>query len=152
MLAKITGFYTSFIHFTIQCIASGIKCVELVFRKLSNQYLRGRVEDALRKGGMIINGPNAWDPQVKDEDQFYKRVIENPSLGIGECYVEGHWDCGDLEEFAYRIFYHEVIKEYMNPVNKLIQFLLFKVVNLQTKQRAWDVGERHYDLGKKIKK
>lgn len=145
--AKLSAFYTNFIHLTIQCIASGIKCVELVLRKWSNQFLREMVDNALKKGGLIINGPKPCDPQIKDKDQFYNRVIENPSLGIGECYVEGHWECGDLEEFAYRIFYNEVIKEYMNPVNKFINFLLFKVVNLQTKQRAWEIGEKHYDLG-----
>lgn len=148
MLSKLAALYTNLIHFTIQCVASVIKCVELVLRQMSNQYLRGMVGDALKKGEIVINGPNEWDPQVKDKDQFYNRILENPSLGIGECYVEGHWDCGDLEEFAYRIFLYEIIKEYMNPVNKFINFLLFKVVNLQTKQRAWDVGERHYDLGK----
>lgn len=148
MSSKITALCTNFIHMTIQCIASVIKYVELLTRRWSNQFLRGMVDDALKKGNLIINGPKKYDPQVKNKDEFYNRVIENPSLGIGECYVEGHWECGDVEEFTYQIFMHEIIKEYMNPINKFINFLLFKVVNLQTKQRAWEVGEKHYDLGK----
>lgn len=53
----------------------------------------------------------------------------------------------DLEEFYYQIFTNEIVRAYMNPINKFINYLLFKVVNLQTKQRAFEVGEKHYDLG-----
>ncbi len=144
-----TAVCTNLIHVTIQCVANLIKYVELVFRKLSNQFLREQVDKVLRKGNLIVDGPKHYDPQVKNKDEFYTRIIENPSLGIGECYMEGHWECGDVEEFTYQIFMHRIIKAYnMNPINRFVNFLLFKVVNLQTKQRAWEVGEKHYDLGK----
>lgn len=149
MSGKLTALMTNVMHITLCSVVNIIKWLELTTRRWTNQYLRGMVDEALGAGNIIVNGPKKYDPQVKNKDQFYNRIIENPSLGIGECYMEGHWDCEDVEEMTYQIFQHEIIRAYMNPINKFINFLLFKVVNLQTKQRAWEVGEKHYDLGKK---
>jgi cyclopropane-fatty-acyl-phospholipid synthase len=34
---------------------------------------------------------------------FYSRVMHQGSYGLGESYVDGWWDCAQLDEFFYRI-------------------------------------------------
>ncbi|MEN6488877.1 MAG: hypothetical protein ABFD66_08340 [Smithella sp.] len=50
------------------------------------------VEQMLSEIGIQINGPDRWDIQVQDE-RFYIRVLKDGSLGLGESYMEGWWDC-----------------------------------------------------------
>ena len=45
-----------------------------------------------------INGHRLWDIQVHDP-RFYKRVLSQSSLGLGESYMDGWWDCEQIEEF-----------------------------------------------------
>jgi cyclopropane-fatty-acyl-phospholipid synthase len=52
---------------------------------------RSIVEDALAMGDIQINGSRPWDIQVHDE-RFYRRVLAEDALGLGESYVEGWWD------------------------------------------------------------
>jgi len=69
---------------------------------------------------------------------------------LGECYMEKIWDVEDLEEFVYQGLMHNLAKEYLGPVNRMTNYLLFKAINLQTQKRAWEVGEKHYDLGNQL--
>lgn len=57
---------------------------------------RKRVEEILGSIGSTINGPNTWDVQVHN-DGFYKRVITEGTMGIGESYMDGWWDCERLD-------------------------------------------------------
>jgi len=52
--------------------------------------------------GIDIDGDCPWDIQVNNDD-FYGRVMAWGSLGLGESYVDGWWDCQQLDEFFYRI-------------------------------------------------
>ncbi len=100
--------------------------------------------------GIEINGNQPWDVQVYN-DQVYRRVLQQGTLGLGESYIEGWWDCQRLDEFFIRIIRADLEKK-LNK-NKLIQLryllknLLAKITNLQTKKTALEVCEQHYDLG-----
>jgi hypothetical protein len=48
--------------------------------------------------GIHINGSWPWDPQVHNP-QFYARIVAQGSLGLGEFYMEGDWDCEKLGYF-----------------------------------------------------
>ena len=50
------------------------------------------VEQLLSTAGVRIDGPDPWDIQVRDE-RFYARVLKDGSLGLGESYMEGWWEC-----------------------------------------------------------
>ena len=49
-----------------------------------------------------VNGKNPWDIQIHDP-RFYSRVLQESSLGLGESYMEGWWDCDALDQLIYRI-------------------------------------------------
>ena len=56
--------------------------------------------ELLGSAGIKIGGDAAWDIQVHDA-RFYGRVLEG-SLGLGESYVDGWWDCD--QSYGYWVY------------------------------------------------
>ena len=48
-----------------------------------------------------INGTRPWDIQVHDR-RFFSRVLASGTLGFGESYMDGWWDCNALDEMCCR--------------------------------------------------
>jgi len=120
--------------------------LELLFIKVFRSHFEAMCSKGYRKGGIIINGKNPWDIQVKDTG-FYTRVINRGSLGVGESYVDGLWDTKDIVEMTRRTMKSKIYRHYLNPWNRFLHFLECYFFNLQTKEQAWEVGHKHYDLG-----
>jgi cyclopropane-fatty-acyl-phospholipid synthase len=100
----------------------------------------------LSLAGVVINGDSPWDITVNNDD-FYSRVMSSGSLGLGESYMDGWWDCQQLDEFFYRILRTDVERQVKKNWPLLVSMLWAKLFNLQSKKRAFQIGERHYDLG-----
>jgi hypothetical protein len=47
--------------------------------------------------GIQIDGKRPFDIQVNNP-KFYERALEDQSLGFGESYMEGWWECGAIDE------------------------------------------------------
>lgn len=92
-----------------------------------------------------INGEAPHDIRVRN-DEFYARALVNGSLGLGESYMDGWWDTEDLDGFIYRSLSAR-IDERVWSWRKAAAFLLASAFNLQRRARAFEIGERHYDLG-----
>ena len=60
------------------------------------------VRDALARVGVQVNGRAAHDLTVHDP-RFYARVLRDGSLGVGESYMDGDWDCERLDELVHRV-------------------------------------------------
>ena len=103
----------------------------------------------LSLAGTTINGDNPWDIIVNNDD-FYSRVMSWGSLGLGESYTDGWWDCQQLDEFFYRILRTDIESQVKKNLPLLASMLWAKVFNLQSKKRAFQIGERHYDTGNDI--
>jgi cyclopropane-fatty-acyl-phospholipid synthase len=96
----------------------------------------------LEPSGVTQNGTEPWDPQVHNPD-FYERVLAQGSLGLGEAYMDGWWDCRALDQFFDRVIRAEVGARRPKVRGTLGRLLL----NLQSRRRAWQVARVHYDLG-----
>jgi cyclopropane-fatty-acyl-phospholipid synthase len=104
------------------------------------------VEKIYGVAGIQINGNRDFDIQVHNDD-FYRRVVFDGELGIGESYMEGWWDCKDLPECVCRLLRVNLQKMSRYNIQFLLHYLAVKLTNLQSKSRAYQVAERHYDLG-----
>ena len=60
------------------------------------------LERALEGTGVQFNGPHAWDIRVRSP-AAYSRMLVQGSLGFGEGYVDGLWDCEALDECITRL-------------------------------------------------
>ncbi|WP_299703285.1 cyclopropane fatty acyl phospholipid synthase [uncultured Pontibacter sp.] len=113
---------------------------------MKQQSLRQQVTDMLATAGIKVNGPAPWDLQVHD-DRFYKRVLSQGSLGLGEAYMDGWWDCDRIDEFVFRVIRADLYRQAKFGWKTILEVLLAKVVNLQPKGKAARNAQRHYDIG-----
>ena len=93
-----------------------------------------------------VNGSRSWDPQIHNK-LFYARVLSGGSLGLGESYMDGWWDCKAPDQFSYKLLSGRIDKQIKvtNP-GLLINIIKAYILNAQTKKRAYIVGREHYDI------
>ncbi|HSQ73241.1 MAG TPA: cyclopropane fatty acyl phospholipid synthase [Rubrivivax sp.] len=102
----------------------------------------------LQRAGVQVNGPAPWDLQLHDA-ATWRRMMSQGTLGFGESYMDGQWDCERLDELVCRMLRanaDQVVTARGLP-HWLTQVLRHALVNLQSVSRAFSVAERHYDLG-----
>jgi cyclopropane-fatty-acyl-phospholipid synthase len=114
------------------------------------QRYRRQVEGLLAAADIRINGDRPWDVQVHN-DEIYSRIVAEGMLAVGECYMDGWWDCEQLDEMIARAFRSDFHRK-IRPVRYLLFSLHARFVNLQRRARAFQVGREHYDLGRDLYK
>ena len=109
------------------------------------------LQDLLARADVQLNGSRPWDIQVHDK-HMYERVFASWSLGLGESYMDGEWDCDALDELFTRLLRADLGSAAMGiaRVKLIAEHLRHKLFNLQSKSRAFEVGEQHYDAGNDV--
>ena len=106
------------------------------------------LERLAAEGGVKFNGDRPWDIRVHDPD-LYRRILRQGSLGFGEAYMDGLWDSERLDETMTRLI--GVCAGERLPGMAALRAALASVedllLNRQSRRRAFEVGERHYDIG-----
>ncbi len=100
--------------------------------------------------GVRFNGDQPWDITVHDP-VAYRRILSQGSLGLGETYMDGLWDCQALDQMFDRLLSPEMDQapEFSNLVRiRIILSVLYnRLRNRQSRRRVFQVGEQHYDIG-----
>ena len=102
--------------------------------------------DLLSQADIKINGARPWDIQVHHAD-FFKRVFQQGSLGLGESYMEGWWDCERLDILFCKILKAKLDKQVPGNLRDILRVVSARLFNLQSRSRSWIVGKEHYDIG-----
>lgn len=120
------------------------------------QHHRGRHPPAplarlLEAAGIEPGGSRPWDLQVHDA-RLYGRVLREGSLGLGEAYMDGWWDCPAPDQFFARLLSLDADRELpgLGGLAMRLQALRHRLWNLQAARRAFQVGEAHYDVGNDV--
>ena len=104
------------------------------------------IQTVLGKAGIVVDGNQPWDISVNDP-RFYARVFCKGSLGLGESYMEGWWNCQGLDQFFERVLKNgNPLLAAINPI-AISGFIRSRVMNLASKDKAFAIGQQHYDLG-----
>ncbi|WP_437180776.1 cyclopropane fatty acyl phospholipid synthase [Pseudomonas fluorescens] len=111
----------------------------------SNHHARQHFESLFALADIRIGGARPWDIQLNDAS-VPARVLAFGNLGLGESYMDGHWDCANLDQMFDRLLRARLSREVRN-VRTVLHSLRARLLNLQTARRAWKVGRTHYDLG-----
>jgi cyclopropane-fatty-acyl-phospholipid synthase len=106
---------------------------------------RARAEQLLAFAGVRIGGGRPWDIRVHDE-RLFTRVMAEGTLGLGESYMDGWWDCDRLDAFIHRVMSAD-LETRIVPWKDALRVLWARLANLQRPGRAFEIGRRHYDLG-----
>ncbi len=104
------------------------------------------IRQILAAADISVNGNNPWDLKVNHEG-FYGRIIRDGSIGLGESYMDGWWDCECLPEFFRRLVPSEPEKQLRKNLKMLLYIFQFVVLNPGRDSKAFQIGERHYDIG-----
>jgi len=108
--------------------------------------MKQTVHNLLALADVKINENRSWDIQVHNPD-LYAKVLSGGSLALGESYMDGWWDCKSIDKFVDKVLRAELNKKVRGLKHLIWNFLKAKIVNLQSKSRAHEIGKRHYDIG-----
>jgi cyclopropane-fatty-acyl-phospholipid synthase len=103
-----------------------------------------KLAQLLEAADIQVGGNRPWDLQVHDE-RFHDRVLAEGSVGAGESYMDGWWDADRLDEFFFRVQRSRLDREIRTPPI-LLQILLSRLANHQSRRNSKKVAEQHYDL------
>ena len=109
-------------------------------------------EELLKLADIKINGNRSWDIQVHN-NKVYSRILKKGSLGLGESYMDGWWDCESLDEFFNKILSANLNKKakthlgFSSKTKIAFNFLISKISNFQSISKSKRVAEEHYNLG-----
>lgn len=106
------------------------------------------IQSLLFEAQITLNGPSDTDIQVMNPD-FYNRILRDGVLGLGESYMDGWWEVQKPDEFFFRLVnanLHEKVKNW-----KIIPLIIkAKILNPGKESKAFEVGQKHYDIGNKL--
>lgn len=111
----------------------------------------GVLEQLATQCGVEFNGDSPWDIQVRNE-AVYTRILSQGSLGFGESYMDGDWDCLRLDQLFARLLSSDADEKLAGwaRIHLFLQVLRHRLFNLQSSRRAFQVGEQHYDIGNDV--
>lgn len=117
----------------------------------------GRIKDSaeryltelLAAADINTDGNRPWDIQVKKRT-FFDRVCTDGSLGLGESYMDGWWECRALDQFIFKLLQHRIDERVRNSPVIVANALKATLLNRQNRRKAYEVGERHYDAGNEL--
>jgi len=107
--------------------------------------LRKRIEGMLQYADVALNGQRPWDIRVKN-DHLYRRIFAQGTLGFGEAYMDGWWDTQALDQLVTRLLNARLDQKFKN-FSLLVAAAKARLMNRQSLNRAYQVGEKHYNAG-----
>ena len=113
---------------------------------MTSSRTRRAIEELLAPADVRIDGSRPWDLRVHDPS-FFARVLAEGSLGLGESYMDGWWDCERIDELAHRIFWHRVDQQARPSPRMLFSAFEGRLRNLQSRRRAAKSGGSPYQFG-----
>lgn len=110
--------------------------------------LEQRVAGMLTQAGITLNSDGDVNVTVNNP-RVYRRFLLGGTLGLGESYMDGDWDCNDVPELFSRLVQVGADKG-SGGIPSFLTSLSWALRNAQSLGRAVMVARRHYDLGNEL--
>ncbi|MDD5578694.1 MAG: cyclopropane fatty acyl phospholipid synthase [Methylobacter sp.] len=94
---------------------------------------------------IAFNGNNPWDIRVYNSD-LYERMFTQGSLGLGEAYMDGWWDCDRLDVLFNKICSTQFVTQGRGSPTLMHKFWAY-FLNRQSRRLVSHTVKRHYDIG-----
>ena len=117
--------------------------------QMSADKSRYYLQTLLQHADVMLNGTRPWDTQVHNE-KVYERILRQGELGLGESYMDKWWDCQQLDVFFDRVLRAKLDEKINIPLHYKFKLLAARLLNFQSRYRAKEVAEKHYDLGNRL--
>jgi len=109
------------------------------------------LQKLLNYADVRINGDRPWDIRVHNK-KFYRRVLSQGTLGLGESYMDGWWDVPELDQLFERVIGAQLSKKVYNKWGIIFIILKNQLFNLQNIRLSKRVAKEHYDIGNEFYK
>ena len=106
---------------------------------------RHTIENLFALADVHFDGARERDIQVHNE-RLFRRILTDGSLGFGEAYMDGDWDCASLDQLFDRVISARLSDRLGMTLPLAMLMLATRISNRQSVARAWKVAEVHYDL------
>ncbi|MBA2657940.1 MAG: cyclopropane fatty acyl phospholipid synthase [Tatlockia sp.] len=103
------------------------------------------LEKILNQAGVSLNGSEPQDIKLLN-DKALDQIMRNGSLGLGDTYMAGWWDCECLDELSFRLCRAAIDKKINLPWPQALRIWATRLTNFQNKTRAQHVARKHYNL------
>jgi cyclopropane-fatty-acyl-phospholipid synthase len=98
----------------------------------------------LSNAGLKMGTSPSADIKVNDP-AFYRHVLMEGTMGLGNSYMDGEWDSAAIDEVVVRILQSGVYQK-LAPIYGISTEIRRRTKNLQDRTGARQVVEQHYDL------
>jgi len=112
---------------------------------MTNPQYKKKLQELLDHADVRFDGDRPWDIKVHNDD-LYSRILSDGTLGLGESYMQGWWDCESLDEFFTRVLNADLSSKVNTWKDKLF-FLKAYLFNQQRGSKTFEVGKQHYNAG-----
>ena len=102
------------------------------------------LQSLAEKADIRINGDRPWDVQVHNEN-LYKRVLGQGTLGLGEAYMDGWWDCEQMDVMICKALQANLGGRISLNIPTILHVASQRMFNLQSVARSSMVAEQHYN-------
>ncbi len=113
------------------------------------QIVKQMLIKALRRADIHINGTRPWDVVMHNEELF-DRIAKQGTLGAGEAYMDGWWDCEELDTMFCKAILGNMEHELAHSLPVLFVNMRQKFFNMQDRHHAEDVAKRHYNMDNRL--
>lgn len=117
----------------------------------SNARAEALVREIFASAGVGVEGKAKGDILVKNP-AFYGRLLREASIGLGESYMDEWWECDELDLFIEKLLRADIKKKIAGSWQLKLLTVQAYVTNMQSRARAKQIAEKHYDLGNDLYK
>jgi len=110
------------------------------------QTAETRIKNLLATVGIEVNGPHPYDPQIHDP-AVYQQMVSGGTLAIGEAYMDGLWDCAQLDELINRVGAVNAPIKHLGKWNATKTIAATLLHNRQRLGQAAKNATHHYAIG-----
>lgn len=135
----------------ISIVALGIAFGIYQVSPFSKSSSKDIIQDLLAQADIQVNGQRPWDIQVHDE-AFYNRIMRDGSLGLGESYMEGMWDCDAIDQCVSHLMKANLYEKASHSWPVILGAIKARLFNLQDKSGSMEVIDQHYQIGNELYK
>ena len=93
-----------------------------------------------------LDGSRPCDIKLND-DRALSSTMSRGSLGLGEAYMDGWWDCEAPDQLFDRILSGRIHRKVRLNANFVVQVVKARLLNMQSRRKSLEVAEVHYNLG-----
>lgn len=104
------------------------------------------VTELLADADIRVNGNRPWDITVQN-NSFFDRIAACGSLALGESYMDGWWECPAPDQFFFKLLRRGIDRKFRLSPPLILNGIKARILNCQCRKKAYDVGEKHYDIG-----